>query len=86
MSAEKLTNRVMDIDGAVAGTGGQGPPLYRTRKQAAAIAATAGPRAMTTGGMGWPKVSTPVPTPPPTGSAAAAAARAADIAAVQALK
>lgn len=88
MSAEKLTNRVMDIDGAVAGTGGQGPPLYRTRKQAALIAATAGPRAMTSGsmgGMGWPKVSTPVPTPPATGSAAAAA-RAADIASVQALK
>ena len=77
MSAEKLTNRVMDIDGAVAGTGGQGPPLYRTRKQAAAIAATAGPRAMTASSS---MARTFSPSP------AAAAARAADIASVQALK
>ena len=34
-SAEKETNRVKDIDGAVAGTGGQGPLLYRVRVQAA---------------------------------------------------
>jgi len=34
-STEKETNRVKDIDGAVAGTGGQGPLLYRVRVQAA---------------------------------------------------
>jgi len=51
LCGEKLTNRVLDIEGAIAGTGGQGPPLYRTRKQAAAVsaaaAATAPMRAMT---------------------------------------
>ena len=34
-TTEKQTNRVKDIEGAVAGTAGQGPPLYRARKQAA---------------------------------------------------
>ena len=78
MSAEKLTNRVMDIDGAVAGTGGQGPPLYRTRKQAAAIAATAGSRAMSAS-FGSTRPLTGAPS-------AAMAARDADIASVHALK
>lgn len=32
---QKETNRVKDIEGAVAGTGASGPLLYRTRKQAA---------------------------------------------------
>jgi len=33
-TVEKTTNRVIDIDGAVASTAGQGPPLYRRRHQA----------------------------------------------------
>ena len=39
-SVEKVTNRVLDIEGAVAGTAGQGPPLYRTRLQASKISAS----------------------------------------------
>lgn len=38
-TVEKATNRVMDIEGAVASTAGQGPPLYRTRLQASKVAA-----------------------------------------------
>jgi len=35
---DKTTNRVMDIEGAVASTAGQGPPLYRRRHQVNMIA------------------------------------------------
>ena len=67
---QKLTNRVMDIEGAVAGTGGMGPPLYRTRKQAAMLA---------TADFGASMGSSM------RASTAAATARAADIASVAAL-
>ena len=65
---------VMDIEGAIAGTGSMGPRLYRTRKQAAAIAVAAAA----------------MPPPPrssyaPPATAMASAARAADIASVRAL-
>jgi len=59
-TAQKMTNRVMDIEGAIAGTGGNGPLLYRTRKQASAIDAAA-------------RVAPPPRAAPPTASAARAA-------------
>jgi len=39
-TAEKQTNRVVDIEGAVASTAGQGPPLYRRRHQNNVMAAS----------------------------------------------
>jgi len=85
---QKLTNRVMDIDGAIAGTGGQGAPLYRTRKQAAAIAAAADASSMYASSMYASSMPRSTMPPPATAAPAAsfmASSRAADIASVRAL-
>ena len=84
---EKQTNKVWDIDGAVAGTGGQGLPLYRTRKQQAvySLASSMPPRDFMSTFNAAARETRAVQYQGPK-AAKAAAARQADIEAVAALK